>query len=45
MRGEKKFSFLLFVFGWGMDKWRDKRLICLVERKNEMMENEVDINL
>ena len=26
-----------------MEKWRDKKLICLVEKKNERMENEVGI--
>ena len=28
-----------------MEKWRDGKLICLVEKKNEMMENEIGINL
>ena len=28
-----------------MKKWNDEKLFCLVERKNEMMENEVSINL
>ena len=27
-----------------MEKWRDDELICLVEKKNERMENEVGIN-
>ena len=26
-----------------MKKWRDEKLICLVEKKNESMENEVGI--
>ena len=47
MRGYKKFSFLSIVFGWDgmMEKWRYWKFICLVEKKNESMENEVDINL
>ena len=28
-----------------MEKWRDGKFICLVEKKNERMENEVGINL
>ena len=28
-----------------MDKWKDGKLICLVEKKNEKMENSVYINL
>ena len=28
-----------------MENWRDEKLICLVEKKNKRMENEVDINL
>ena len=28
-----------------MEKWKDRKLICLVEKKNERMKNEVDINL
>ena len=28
-----------------MEKWRDEKLICLVEKKIENMENEVGINL
>ena len=28
-----------------VEKWRDEKLFCLVEIKNEMMKNEVDINL
>ena len=27
-----------------MRKWKDEKLICLVKKKNEMIENEVDIN-
>ena len=45
MGGQKKFSFLLFVFGWEDGKCRDGKLICLIEKKNERMENEVGINL
>lgn len=32
------------VFG-RMEKWRNEKLLCLVEKKNEKMENEVGINL
>ena len=28
-----------------MEKWKDKKLIYLIEKKNEMIENEVGINL
>ena len=28
-----------------MKKWRNKKLNCLVEKKNERMKNKVDINL
>ena len=28
-----------------MEKWRDEKLICLVEKKIENMENEIGINL
>ena len=27
-----------------MKKWKDEKLICLVKKKNEMIENEVGIN-
>ena len=27
-----------------MRKWKDEKLICLVKKKNEMIENEVGIN-
>ena len=27
-----------------MRKWKNKKLICLVKKKNEMIENEVGIN-
>ena len=27
-----------------MRKWKDEELICLVKKKNEMIENEVGIN-
>ena len=29
----------------GVEKWRDGKLFCLVEIKNERMKNKVDINL
>ena len=29
----------------GMKKWRDRKLICLVEEKIEMIENVVYVNL
>ena len=29
----------------GVEKWRDVKLFCLVEIKNERMKNKVDINL
>ena len=29
----------------GVEKWRDKKLFCLVEMKNKRMKNKVDINL
>ena len=28
-----------------MEKWKDKKLIYLIEKKNEMIKNEVGINL
>ena len=28
-----------------MEKWRDRKLICLVKKKNERMKTEVGINL
>ena len=28
-----------------VEKWKDKKFICLVEKKNEGIENEIDINL
>ena len=28
-----------------VEKWRDEKLFCLVEIKNERMKNKVDINL
>ena len=34
----------LYLVGM-MEKWRYWKFICLVEKKNESMENEVDINL
>ena len=43
--GWKKFSFLSFVFGWEDGKAERWKLISLVEKKNEMMDNEVGINL
>ena len=33
------------MFGWEDGKCRDGKLICLIEKKNERMENEVGINL
>ena len=27
-----------------MKKWKDEKLICLVKKKNELIENEVSIN-
>lgn len=27
-----------------MEKWKDRKIICLVEKNNEMMEIEIDIN-
>ena len=44
--GENKrdlvFSHLYFV--GRMKKWKDEKFICLVEKKNEKIEIEVDIN-
>ena len=37
---KKDFVFLMCLVGI-MKKWKDKKLICLVEMKNERMENEV----
>ena len=42
-RRDLVFSYLYLVER--MEKWRDEKLICLVEKKNENMENEVGINL
>ena len=30
---------------WGVKKWRNGKLFCLVKIKNERMKNKVDINL
>ena len=37
---QKRFSFLLYVFGW-----KDGKVICLVKNWNERMTNEIDIDL
>ena len=37
------FPYLCLV--WGVEKWRNGKLFCLVEIKNERMKNKVDINL
>ena len=30
---------------WRVEKWRDEKRFCLVEKRNEIIENEVCINL
>ena len=43
-RIENILFFLVCLVG-EMEKWRDEKLICLDEKKNEKMKNIVDINL
>ena len=44
MRGWKIFSFYYVCLVGRMRKWKDEKLICLVKKKNEMIENEISIN-
>ena len=41
----KHFVFSCVCLVGEMEKWRDEKLICLDEKKNEKMKNIVDINL
>ena len=41
----EEISFPLFVFAREDKNWRDGKLICLVEKKNEKLKNKVGINL
>ena len=44
-RDGRNFSFPLRWQVWGVEKWRDGKLFCLVEKKNERIENDVCRNL
>ena len=44
-RIEKILFFFCVCLVGEMEKWRDEKLICLDEKKNEKMKNIVDINL
>ena len=33
------------VFGWGVEKWKYKKLFCLVVKKKERIENIICRNL
>ena len=37
--------FSLMCLVWGVEKWRDRKLIYLVEKKSEKIENKVSIKL
>ena len=41
---EKYLVFYYMCLVGRMRKWKDEKLICLVKKKNEMIENEVGIN-
>ena len=42
---KKDLVFPYLCLNGGVEKWMDGKLFCLVEIKNEMMKNKVDINL
>ena len=39
----KKFSFFSYVLVGKVEKWREEKPYCFVEKKNERMENEAGI--
>ena len=42
---KKDFNFPYLCLVGRVEKWRDEKRFCLVEKRNEMIENKVCINL